>query len=129
MDELPPSRSVARNDRPVTPCPLCGQPFTPVGRQQVCSAACRQARWRRSHPSPPPAIPARTSRPTTVYECPACETRYLGTQRCPDCGVFCRRVGPGGCCPHCDEPVALADLLPYGGTEGGEATPPRAQLP
>ena len=31
--------------------------------------------------------------------------------RCPDCGIFCRRVGPGGPCPHCDEPVALTDLV------------------
>jgi hypothetical protein len=22
-----------------------------------------------------------------------------------------RRVGPGGSCPHCDEPVLVADLL------------------
>jgi hypothetical protein len=51
-------------------------------------------------------------RDTTVYVCPSCETRFLGQQRCPDCGLFCRRVGPGGPCPHCEEPVALADLLP-----------------
>ena len=37
--------------------------------------------------------------------------RYLGTQRCDECGVFCKRVGPGGPCPHCDEPVAVADLI------------------
>jgi hypothetical protein len=49
-----------------------------------------------------------------------CETRYLGQQRCPDCGIFCRRVGHGGLCPHCDEPVALQDLLPVKG--GGTAT-------
>ena len=52
-------------------------------------------------------LPPRSPRPATVYECPSCETRYLGEQRCPDCGIFCRRVGPGGPCPHCDEPVAL----------------------
>jgi hypothetical protein len=56
-------------------------------------------------------IPERATRAATVYECPTCETRFLGVQRCADCGVFCRRVGPGGPCPHCDEPVALADLL------------------
>ncbi|MGH2608690.1 MAG: hypothetical protein ACRDHF_06325 [Tepidiformaceae bacterium] len=56
----------------------------------------------------------------TIYECPACDIRYLGQQRCADCGVFCRRVGPGGLCPHCDEPVALADLLPA--TKGGAAS-------
>lgn len=39
-------------------------------------------------------------------------TVLLGQQRCDDCGVFSRRVGPGGPCPHCNEPVALVDLLP-----------------
>ena len=47
----------------------------------------------------------------TVYECPICEARFLGEQRCPDCHVFCRRLGPGGSCPHCDDPVTLTDLL------------------
>jgi hypothetical protein len=101
----------SRNDGVTTTCPICGQPFTPMGRQQVCSAACRQTVWRRRHAPRPMAIPPRTPRAATIYECPACETRYLGQQRCPNCGVFCRRVGPGGSCPHCDEPVAIADLL------------------
>jgi hypothetical protein len=56
-------------------------------------------------------MPARAPRLATVYECPACSTRYLGEQRCLDCQRFCRRIGPGGPCPHCDEPVALTDLL------------------
>jgi hypothetical protein len=47
--------------------------------------------------------------------------RFLGQQRCPDCGLFCRRIGPGGLCPHCDEPVALADLLPA--APAGKAAP------
>jgi hypothetical protein len=55
--------------------------------------------------------PARPRRPVTVYACPSCEARYLGEQRCGDCGVFCHRVGLGGACPHCDEPVAVADLI------------------
>jgi hypothetical protein len=45
-----------------------------------------------------------------VYQCPDCETRYLDEQRCPDCGLFARRIGTGGPCPHCDEPVAINDL-------------------
>ena len=112
---LPPSRNVGVT----TLCPICGQPFTPVGRQQVSSPACRQAAWRRRHPGPAVPLPARTPRAATIYECPSCETRYLGTQRCLDCGVFCRRVGPGGPCPHCDEPVLLADLLLLTSTKGG----------
>ena len=108
-----------RNVAVTIPCPVCAQPFTPVGRQRVCSAACRQIAWRRRHAVSPPAIPPRAAQPTTVYVCPSCDTRFLGQQRCPDCGLFCRRVGPGGLCPHCDEPVALADLLQP--PKGGEA--------
>ena len=111
-----------RNVGVTTPCPVCGLPFTPVGRQRVCSAACRQADWRRRHGAPLPIIPRRVSRAATIYECPSCDTRYLGEQYCPECSVFCRRVGPGAPCPHCDEPVLLADLLL--GMEGGEATLP-----
>jgi hypothetical protein len=101
-----------RNDGVTTPCPVCGLPFTPVGRQRVCSAACRQAAWRRRHPAPLPPIPLRAPRAATIYECPSCETRYLGDQRCPECRIFCRKLGPGGSCPHCDELILFADLLP-----------------
>jgi hypothetical protein len=50
--------------------------------------------------------------PTTsiVYQCPECEARLLGQQRCDDCGVFARRLGPGAACPYCDEPVAIIDF-------------------
>lgn len=34
----------------------------------------------------------------------------LDEQRCPDCSLFARRIGEGGNCPHCEEPVALSDL-------------------
>ena len=107
MDHLGPSR----NDGVTILCPRCQQPFVPRGRQRVCSSACRQAVWRQRHPAPLPPIPTRLPRSETVYECPSCDARYLGDQQCPDCGVFCHRVGPGGLCPHCDEPVALIDLL------------------
>jgi len=54
---------------------------------------------------------AASARPdTTVYECPECEQRYLGVRRCDACNLFCRRIGPGALCPHCDEPVAHKDL-------------------
>ncbi len=42
---------------------------------------------------------------------PYCGERFLGEQRCESCGTFCRRLGPGGPCPHCDEAVAVADLV------------------
>jgi len=108
-----------RNVGVTIPCPVCGEPFSPVGRQRVCSAACRQAAWRMRHAAPLPGFPHRTPRAATIYECPACETRYLGVQRCSECQTFCRKIGPGGLCPSCDEPVLLADLL--SSLEGGEA--------
>ena len=96
------------------PCPLCGRPFQPRGRQRWCSDACRLKAFRRRHPqqvsgqSLPLTSPP--SRPGVVYQWPQCERRYLGVQLCEDCHTFCRRVGPGGLCPNCDEPVAHADL-------------------
>jgi DNA replication protein DnaC len=114
-------RSLSRDDPETTrdvadtiTCPLCQRPFVPAGRRRFCSDACRKTAWRRRHQPPAAAIvvpPARPRRPITVYACPSCQTRYLGEQRCPDCGVFCHRVGLGGACPHCDEPIAVADLL------------------
>jgi predicted RNA-binding Zn-ribbon protein involved in translation (DUF1610 family) len=46
-----------------------------------------------------------------VYECPDCGERQAGARRCEDCNLFMRRLGPGGSCPHCDEPVLVAELL------------------
>ena len=102
----------SRNDGVTIACPVCARAFVPAGRQRFCSAACRQAAWRRRHPTPVPSLPARLAKPATVYECPACGTRFLGQQRCEECQQFCRRIGPGGMCPHCEEPVAFVDLLP-----------------
>jgi predicted amidophosphoribosyltransferase len=45
-----------------------------------------------------------------VYECAECGQRLL-ERRCPDCNLFTRRLGPGGCCPHCAEPITLDDLV------------------
>ena len=93
-------------------CQGCGRPL-PAGRsdRRFCSPACRQRAYRVRAGAHEVAPARRTLRAETVYECPECGLRLLGEQRCADCGVFCRRVGPGGSCPHCDEPVAVADLL------------------
>jgi hypothetical protein len=107
MDPSPPSR----NDGVTIACDLCGRAFGRSGRRRFCTDACRQAAWRERHPAPAPPLPAKSPRVATVYQCAACETRYLGEQWCPDCQRPCRRIGPGGSCPHCDEPVAVADLL------------------
>jgi len=55
---------------------------------------------------------ARPRREHTVYECPDCGQRLkIGKQHCPDCNTFALRIGPGGPCPHCSEPVAINDLI------------------
>ena len=97
-----------RNDTVTIPCGVCGSQFTRTGRAKFCSDACRQAAFRRRRQAP--MMP--TVKPSTVvYECAHCGTRYLGQQRCDDCNRWCTRIGPGGTCPHCDEPVAITDLL------------------
>ena len=94
-------------------CPVCGDPFTPVGRQRSCTDACRAAAYRRRRAAarPVPVVPAGASRaPMTVYECDGCGARAVGGQRCGECARFMRRVGIGGACPHCDEAVTVAEL-------------------
>jgi hypothetical protein len=108
-----PVRTPSRNDTVTTPCPSCSRLFTPVGRQRWCSDACRQAAHRRRHqPSIPiePVPPGRGRRAVTVYACPDCDQRYLGQQYCSGCNTFCQRVGYGGHCPSCDEPIAHHEL-------------------
>jgi hypothetical protein len=95
-------------------CPVCGWAFVPVGRQRYCTDACRAAAHRRRHALVRPlvAVPAAASRmPLTVYECDGCSLRAVGEQRCDECSSFMRRVGIGGACPHCDEPVTVAELV------------------
>jgi len=108
-----------RNDPPL-PDPerecaaACGRRFLPHGRQTYCSDACRQRSFRRRQPPLDEirfGLTVRLPRTSIVYQCPECEARLLGQQRCDDCGVFARRLGPGAACPHCDEPVAIIDLL------------------
>ena len=100
-------------------CPLC-RAGLPSARARYCSDACKQRayRLRQDATSSPDATTQATTpgRPAvladhTVYECPTCEQRYLGERRCPDCNHFCRKLGPGGFCPHCDEPLLIAELL------------------
>ncbi len=116
---LPSASNPSRNDSVTILCPVCRRRrFVPSGRRRVCSPACRQTAYRRRRVATATAAvvvvpPQRSRRDGTIYQCPACETRYLGNQRCDECGVFCRRVGPGGLCPECGEPVSVADLL-YG---------------
>jgi hypothetical protein len=109
---MPPTRNDIET---TTACPVCRHPFTPIRRQRYCSPDCRQAAWRARHPdpTPPPPVmagPRITRRDITIYQCPACEGRYLAQQWCHDCNKPCTRVDIGGLCPHCDEPVAISDI-------------------
>ena len=66
-------------------------------------------------PPPPPATRPGQGRPAPPgvhrHECPDSGERFLGEQRCDTCRTFTRRVGIGGPCPNCDEPVAVTDLI------------------
>ena len=112
----PSTSAPSRNDGVTILCPVCQRRrFVPSGRKKVCSPACRQIAYRRRRAAialqQPVLPPHRPRRDGTVYQCPSCEARYLGNQRCSECGVFCRRVGAGGLCPECGEPVTVADLF------------------
>ncbi|MHB8449167.1 MAG: hypothetical protein ACYDAQ_01660 [Mycobacteriales bacterium] len=89
-------------------CAWCGTEFAPSGRRRYDTDACRQAAYRARHDTT--AATPDPARRATVYECPDCQQRYLDQRRCPECNLFCRRLGTGGPCPHCDEPVAHLDL-------------------
>ena len=113
-----------RHDAVTIPCPHCGRPFTPAGKRRYCTDACKAAAYRRRHQATATPVivpPTRPRKPITVYECDDCGTRALGQQHCDQCRTFMRRIGLGGHCPHCDEPVAITDLL----DEGGEPLNPK----
>ena len=105
----------SRDDSVTTPgCAECGGALKVTrGRQRDCSPACRQRayRGRQPHADQPPQAVARPARATAIYQCPDCDTRLLAQQRCPDCKTFCTRLGAGGLCPCCEEPITLDELL------------------
>ena len=90
---LPSSTNPSRNDGVTILCPVCRRRrFVSSGRKRVCSPACRQTLFRRRHAAaggPLVVPPHRSRREATIYQCPSCEARYLGNQRCFDCNVFC----------------------------------------
>jgi hypothetical protein len=104
-------------------CLVCAAPL-PSTRAEYCSPGCKQRAYRLRQA--PPAAEAMAARAAglkrrqrlvaqTIYECPDCGEHYLGERRCPDCNRFCRALGLGGACPHCDQPILAAELL---GEEG-----------
>src|SRR5207302_224820 len=94
--------STVRDDTATTACPVYASPFQPEGRQRFCSTPCRQTAWRRRRAAP---VEPTVAKADTVYVCPSCHARYLGDQRCDECNSWCCRLGPGGPCPCCDEPI------------------------
>ena len=103
----------SRHDGVTMTCPVCEQALSPRGRQRFCADACRAAAYRRRREQQPASLVvprAQPRRPITVYECDICGHRALGEQRC-ECGTFMRKVGIGGSCPCCDEPVAVTELV------------------
>ncbi len=119
----PPARYGSRygnaTPAPLRDCPVCAGPL-PSPRARYCSEACKQRAYRlrqadRTNPNPTALTRElqhlRTLRAHTLYECPTCGERFLGVQRCPDCQRFCRSLGLGGACPHCDELLLLTDVL------------------
>jgi len=110
------SPTTSGQQQPQLLCPVCWSPFTKIGRQRYCTQTCRKTAWKRRNATPvaapEPIVPQGIRRrDITIYACPTCETRYHGEQWCHDCNQPCTRVGLGGLCPHCSEPVAISDLL------------------
>lgn len=116
---MPDAEHPSRNDGvTLRTCPVCGKGFLPAGRRRHCSDACRQAAWRRRHLAAGPQVPVPPKglkRAVSIYECDGCGARAFGEQYCPDCRNFMRSLGRGALCPHCDEPVAVSDLIEGGG--------------
>jgi hypothetical protein len=110
--ELPTARSEPR-------CLVCTTSL-PSRRARYCSDACKQRayRLRRIDVTATDAEPLATELKRlgellahTIYACPDCGERSVAERRCPDCHRFCRKLGLGACCPDCQQPVLLAELL------------------
>jgi hypothetical protein len=93
-------------------CPICGAALR--GRQSYDKPRCRTAAYRLRLPQRTTLERAVKSYQRelleagdlvahTIYECQDCMTRYLGTQRCPECNRFCTKLGYGGRCPDSGE--------------------------
>jgi hypothetical protein len=114
-----PSRQPSRTVHSSRTCLICSAALSP-SQQRYCTRACQQQayRLRQHHPARLDLVLVRAELKRrrqlteyTVYECPECETRSVGEQRCADCNTFARAVGLGGHCPDCDAVVLLSDLL------------------
>lgn len=112
-------RDVSRDGAPAPGCVLCSRSL-PSRKARYCSRACQQRAYRLRQ-DPTTALDEQALRRDlrrrgtlvahTLYECPACEARFLGERRCDDCNRFCRALGLGGRCPDCDTLILLSELL------------------
>lgn len=100
-------------------CLVCTN-AVPSRRARSYSRACPQPAYRlQQAPTTTLAEPMlrqalqrrRTLAAQTVFECPACQARFLGQRRCDDCHHFCRALGLGGGCPDGDTLIVLSGLL------------------
>ena len=100
-------------------CLVCAADL-PSRRARYCSDACKQRAYRLRQAdltvTDTASLVTEFKRRAdllahTIYECPDCGERFVAEQRCPDCHRFCRKLGLGGCCPDCQQPVLLAELL------------------
>ena len=99
---------------------MCDRTFPVQGRGVYCGPTCRQRAFRlRRRQANQPTLTRLTNHlrqaqrliDQTVYECSACNERFLGHRRCGDCHLMCRKVGLGGECGSCAEILTIADLL------------------
>jgi len=114
-----PSREPSRTTIASRTCLVCSAALSPA-QQRYCTRACQQQAYRLRHRQPLRLDVAllraelqrrRRLAEHTVYECPSCETRTVGQQRCADCNTFSRALGLGGHCTECDTVLLLGDLL------------------
>ena len=98
-----------------TGCLICAAPLPGRADRRYCSPACRQAAHRRRSNPPTPiptkALTGRTRLQHSVYEGDDCGQRLAGQQWCPDCSRPCRRLGDGGECPNCGDPITITELI------------------
>ena len=114
-----PSREPSRTASASPTCLVCGVALS-TPQQRYCTRACQQRAYRLRHQQPVrldlPRLRAelrrqRTLLQHTVYECPTCQTRTVGDQRCAECNTFTRRIGLGGSCPECDAVILLTEFI------------------
>jgi hypothetical protein len=123
MSALPFGDDARDDGRTKAVCLVCGHDFEPVGRGRHCSQRCRQRAYRlRRRQAQQAALAGQTVVSLrrqrqlvaqTVYQCTACEERYLGERRCSTCNLMCRKLGLGGRCSGCDEIITVSDLIGF----------------